>query len=321
MSYTVTVAPLLPAHGLLNLDQPIGNQTEALRWDERIHVQLEVEDDETLWFVLQRAKPSFDLASSSIYGGAVPADPLPYGISFFKADDDPPKPRGSYFPQDLITVDQQGRAHWNRGLKDIPYGDLRRAAEAGLLDGDPLRPYFVLNYPQGGGFILGAWHVLKVVWEVLEGLIATYEVGKLTVEQSSHIRNALEGRSVANEFAEQWSDYGGGPREVRRLIERMPWTPADFRIAVGLETDDQAIVILELFGCVRNEDGAYWIKEDEETEILRIAEWAATDYRFRDFQDGDPEAAAALAEYINEHVEQERAIRDRLRADREQEDA
>jgi hypothetical protein len=49
--------------------------------------------------------------------------------------------------QDLITVDPSGVARWNRSAGEIPYADLVRAAELGLLRGDPFRPYLLLLHP------------------------------------------------------------------------------------------------------------------------------------------------------------------------------
>jgi hypothetical protein len=61
MRHLVTVALWEREQGILQFDPPISEQTRQLRWDERMKVTLEVDDDDSLAAVMNRAKREFDL--------------------------------------------------------------------------------------------------------------------------------------------------------------------------------------------------------------------------------------------------------------------
>jgi hypothetical protein len=267
---------------MLQFDPPMSEQTKELRWDERMKAVLDVDDEESLASVMQRAKREFDLKprvlrSRGVFEEMAPEGVagLPYFFRFYEADNDPPlAQRGSsLFAFNLETIDQQGRAHWNRKSDEIPFGDLVRAGDAGLLNGDPLRPYLVLSLPQGGGGVLtDAWNVLQTVWTIMGGLTGTIAFAKLTATQTSRLKEMLQRGSVVHKKAEDWTSRGGGPYEIRKTIERHPWAPDDMRALLDVDTDDEAVAVLELFGAARNDDGTYSLADTAEASLLRVVE-------------------------------------------------
>jgi hypothetical protein len=299
MPYTVTVALFNREQGILKFDPPISEQTRELCWDQRIKVALEVDDDETLASVMDRAKRTFNLRPRIHVGDGADEEMGPEGIArlphffaFYETDNDPPlQQRGStLFAFNLVTVDRQRRAHWNRQSDQIPYGDLVRGAEVGLLDGNPLRPYFYLGAPGGGDAFREAWTVLQTVWTITGGIMGTVAAIKLTADQSRRLLALLRGTDVVKKQSQEWTTRGGGPSEIRKAVERQAWAPADMRALLDLDSDEDAVAVLELFGSARNADGTYSMTESEEAELLRIIEREAvqlSNVGYRELSDED----------------------------------
>lgn len=310
MRYSVTVALWEREQGILQFDPPISEQARQLRWDERLKVTLEVDEDETLAAVMNRAKREFDLRPRILVKPGVyeEMDPeavaaLPYFFGFYEADNDPPlEQHGStLFAFNLVTVDPQGRAHWNRQSNEIPYGDLVRGGEKGLVDGDPLRPYLYLSVPQGGGGFREAWTVLQTIWTITGGITGTVAAAKLTAEQSRRFLRLLRGSDVVEKKSDEWTERGGGPYEIRRTIERQSWEPADMRKLLDLDTDDEAVAVLELFGGARNDDGTYGLTESAEADLLRVLEQEAiqlSNLGYRDLTDEDKQMVSDRVKII-----------------------
>jgi hypothetical protein len=222
---------------------------------------------------------------------------LPYFFGFYEADHDPPfeQPGSALFAFNLVTVDPQGRAHWNRQSNEIPYGDLVRAGAKGLVDGDPLRPYLYLSVPQGGGGFREAWTILQTIWTITGGITGTVAAAKLTAEQTRRFLALLRGSDVVRKKSDDWTERGGGPDEIRRTIERRPWEPADMRMLLDLDTDEDAVAVLELFGSARNDDGTYALSESAEADLLRVLEREAIQLRNFGYQDlGDEDKQMVL---------------------------
>jgi hypothetical protein len=279
MSFSVTVAVFAPNVGHLRFDPPIGEQQQEMRYPDRIKVELAVLESESLGSALRRAAEGLDLKPRLYHspGNEVPVNPsefTPRFVAFRRPEDDHglSTQLGQMFPRSLITVDADGHAQWNRDLDEMPYSDLVRSGELGLLSGDPLRPYLVLETPQGGGGFLLGWEVLRTVWTVLGGLLATREFARLTQAQAEALRQRLAGARVVEARAEEWSRRRGGPREVRKTISSRPWPLKDLRMVMGLDSPEEAEELLQLFGSVPNENGEYELGSDVETGLLQMAE-------------------------------------------------
>ena len=150
---TVTVA--LVGGGFPQLKPPYENQGADVLYRERAKVSLDVQPDEALAAVFERALSNFELEYTDEWLDMPEPASQVYFVAFYKEEDErvAMSDRRTY-AHHLITVDEAGLAHWNVGLQHARCGDLVRAAEHGLVDGDPLRPYLILQPPAGNGILL-----------------------------------------------------------------------------------------------------------------------------------------------------------------------
>jgi hypothetical protein len=272
MEYEVTVAVF--GDWLPGWEPPVGDQGFEVPYADRMKVELVVSEDESLESVLRRAVDAVQPRAVSGSQGFTD-DPMStvYWTWFYEpADEQDLKHKHYEMAPSLILVDRDGRVRWHVPREQIPYGDLVRSADHGLLRGDPLRPYLVLLIPQGSGDWQLAWDAVRLVWEVLGGLLATRETFKLSARSIRSLQNRLRGAEVAAIYEQDWTSRGGGPHDIARVIERGPWEASDLAALMGVAADEDAKAILELFGCTPDADGRYALGEDLESRILRLAE-------------------------------------------------
>ena len=284
MSLEITVAVV--AHELPRFARPIGINGFERRYADRTKVSLKVRDEETLASVYQRAvdqlqpqvvpSPGFPL---DYYSGN-PMDVVRWAMFYEKGDDDGLGDLVGRWEvvEELITVDGGGVAQWGRAADEIPYEDLVRAAERGLLSGDPLRPYIVFLLPQyDGGALQLAWDAFLETWKILDGLLTAYGIIKLIPEaRPARLRRRIAGLRVMAENFTAWSERRGGPLEVTKTLRRRSWSVDELRIALDLPSNEEAAEMLGMFGFSPDADGVYAMGEDIESTILQqIAEAAS----------------------------------------------
>lgn len=213
MAYLVTVAVM--AGWLPEWEPPLADQSFDRPYSERLKVELEVDESETLRSVYERAVAALNPRPRPIAGGQLP-DPIDtvYWVWFYEPSDENDL-NNKYYEQarTLVTVDDAGHAQWHRDQDEIPFGDLVRAATYGLVRGDPLKPYLVLQLPQGGGGYQVAWEVLLRTWEVLEGIRVTGEAARLV----ARLRERLAGRKIVEENQQRFAARGADAFDVMAL--------------------------------------------------------------------------------------------------------
>lgn len=193
-----------------------------------------------------------------------------YWVWFYEPSDEENLERKHYEQaRDLITIDRDRRARWHRDQDEILYGDVVRTAEYGLLRGDPLRPYLVLQLPQGGGGYQVGFEVLLRAWEVLEGVLATREAAGLV----RGLHDRLAGRKVVESKREELEQRRADAFDVMDLARAGPWRVEDLRTVMGLETDADAVKVLRIAGCNEDQEGRFeFSTDDEEAVFLQMAE-------------------------------------------------
>lgn len=169
----------------------------------------------------------------------------------------------------LITVDASGLIRWQRSAADIPYADVVRAGDRGLLHGDPLRPYLVLLLPQGPDVLHIAWDGIVLTWTVIGHLLTARELLKIGLKRRQRLEQGVRAAEVLQRYGSQWSERGGGPHELQATLERRPWTPDDLRMLLGLATIDEAVDLLAGYGLSPNAAGTYELAHDDESRLLR----------------------------------------------------
>jgi hypothetical protein len=129
----------------------------------------------------------------------------------------------------------------------------------------------VLLWPQGEGAFHVGWEAILVAWAVLEGLQATGRAARL----ANSLRKRLSGAKVIDEYREALEQRGGGPLEVRKMIDQTAWRVEGLRSVMGLNTDAEARRVLLLYGCNRGEDDKY--RFDDEYDECKFLRWAEED--------------------------------------------
>jgi hypothetical protein len=248
------------------------DQGPDLRWDEREKVELNVDESDTLASVIDQAAAEL--------GIGVPNRPLtwPYtqnlvsasisnGVAFYKPADDEPAGYQGPFLTLFPTMSESGEIGW-RTLDRTTMGDLVRASDAGLLPGDPLKPYLNPMISQGGGpadfgdpamlfeAIKHFLHALEMVGEVYGGVAAVRAVLRRLGPAESVDEQALITRNA-------------GAEELNELLRHY----RDLTLPVlarALAADEEAAKgIAELLGYDVQADGAIVYSREPDAEFVR----------------------------------------------------
>jgi hypothetical protein len=190
------------------------------------HVEIAADEGDTLGSVLYKAARLFGIdADTRMFPGATLESGL-YWVSFFKPQHlDPDSEDHPVVQHEVIGVDEDEIAHW-ASFRDMTCGDLIRAGEAGLIDGDVRRPYLIPWVPQGGG-ALPEWHVILNVLTALRDianspgpLLNTYAIYEIVHKLA---RRAWPAKKAIEHRHQQWADRGAGLREAFALVSAKPW--------------------------------------------------------------------------------------------------
>jgi hypothetical protein len=270
VGYEISVAVV--ASWLPRFELPVGDNDLDKPYAERLKVDLTVKHDETLRHIYQRAVDELQPRAIKDSDGYVedPLDAVSWTWFYESADADGIGDGKRYeVAEDLITVDEGGLARWRRSAAEIPYQDLTRAGDRGVLRGDPLRPYLVLLLPQGPHLVEIAWREVVLLWQLIGHLLTARELLKLTRARRERLGRAVEAAAVVERHGLSWSQRGGGPAELLATLERRPWAPDDLRMLLGLASTHEAVELLEVYGFVPNQSGEYEMSDDEESRLLR----------------------------------------------------
>jgi len=247
-----------------------------LPYQERPNANLEVAPDETLKSALERAIEDLGVTVAQPPGVEFsPVDNLAF-VAFYDLADENGFGDNRRFEHlgDLTTVDETGRALWNRSFEAVPYEVLVRTAEAGLLDGDPLRPYLILNSPEGNGVLL-TWEGLVTAYLVLRGVLAMASDLEGALQFKTRLQERLRRAERVAEAVEQhrdgWASRGARPDNFKEMIDRGdPWSSQDLAERLGTPVVT-AEAILEGFGFGREPSGLWRLRGDEDALFINDA--------------------------------------------------
>jgi hypothetical protein len=262
----------------------------ALPYAQRTRVQLEVDENDSLASVMERAGEMMGVRGPEWSGGRL--DLRSNRIAFYKPEDDEgitPRAMPRLLSNELILVDERGQAMF--GVHDhraVRLADLIRANKAGTLEGDPLRPYLYLDYgwgdapPPDWATVLEG---LKVAREVLEaiGLAQTAVwAGKWLKERLGRATEALDAHP-------EWRQRGYRPYQFQALVSMREWSTEDVASLLGC-TEGQAEGVLWALGFSYNEETERWeqggdeagqMLADIQTAIAWLKEYPGWEARFR----------------------------------------
>lgn len=256
MAYEMMFA-LVGSRAVLDTDFP-DEEAFSTPYADRDKVTLSVNGGDKLGDVYERASREFGVIS---HGWPY----TPTYVSFY-SEEHTTVPRGSW----TVAVPRaDGTAEW-REYQEVTVDDLLRSAEAGALNGDPLRPYFIVT-PQVGNGALPPWDVVVQMYEVLKqvmdllgapgALYASYELLRRLRRRSSESASTMAAHSP------RWQRDGADPYTLDEWLDDSPWHAKDLAVLLGC-TEGEAEALLWAFGFGQSPSGLWRRREDEEAKLL-----------------------------------------------------
>jgi hypothetical protein len=264
-------------------DLPDGGAAHGAHWDQLPKTTVSADPSETLREVLRRAAADLEISVApevkkihaklrAERGEAPREDKVVDHIAFAefrRPDDDEPADERGTLPRlarlkgcgAVVVRDERGHAVWRRPPFEATMAELIDAAEAGLLDGDPLAPYLVLVIPQGGFGTLGEWHEfaaqLRLLWE-LSGALAQVAGAWGFIELLRKVarRRSGEAAHTVEQNAVAWSERGARPSDLVELLEQRPRSGESIAALLGCSLGEAEAVLWGL-GC--SQDGDLWV--------------------------------------------------------------
>jgi hypothetical protein len=247
----------------------------ARSYAEREKIELDVEDSELLIDVLGRA--AAELGIDGPQWSRDPRDGIAF-VSFYVPEDEDRYERSPYRhfgTSSLTLVDDHGRARWNVYFKEgVTYGEVLRAGEAGVLGGDPRRPYLILSPGIGNGMLV-SWQDLVIAFFVIREVMGTFsDAGGALAFGKQILQTARDRIGKAKEPVENhvvdWTKRGGLPYGFAELLGRGPWHSADLAERLNC-SKQEAEAILWAFGYTVGSMGLWRRGGDEAAELLTQA--------------------------------------------------
>jgi hypothetical protein len=285
---------------------PIDASFYAQPYSQRRRVTLEVEEKESLASVLERAAATMNLRppNDPWLGGHF--DAAHRKIAFYKqADENGPirRSKGRLLLGELTVVDRDGHAIFGvHDLRTVRVSDLLRSAEAGTIEGDPLRPYLILDDGWGDAppadwatvhaGLEVAWEVLKAAAVITGAATGAMKAREWLLERLGRSREALQANT-------EWAQRGYRPDQFESLLLTRTWQTAELAGLLGC-TEEQAEGVLWTLGYAFNEEDGTW--ESDEAEGGEIMRAIVTGIGYAAHTGGDWEARfqAWMSRFIEE---------------------
>jgi hypothetical protein len=154
-------------------------------------------------------------------------------------------------------------------LRTVRFDDLLRGAEAGTIEGDPLRPYLVLDEGWGDAPPVDwatvqtgleiAWEVAKAVAVATGATTGVVKARKWLLERLGRGRESLRANP-------EWAQRGYRPDQFESLLANREWKTEDLARLLGC-TDDQAEGALWILGYVFDQSEGKWKFAGDEADI------------------------------------------------------
>jgi len=227
-------------------------------WQARPRVVLDVEDDETVAQILDRVAAELDVYENTDWS-------LGFGTGRFVAlrDDASPIELESRLLDFVTLVDADGHARWAvYDFSAVTYAELRVAAAAGAMNGDPTQLYFHVRLIPAGGWAPWEWPgiivALNSAWVAIQVLANANDVHDLY----GKILLRLAGRDVVTRKTEEWVERNGIPEFIERMLSGDPWKARDLAGLLGVTTAEAESVLM-LYGYEKDADGDRWNKSTD----------------------------------------------------------
>jgi hypothetical protein len=233
-------------------------------WGERRRVTLDVKAETLLGDLIDLAAGQLGVHLDPTATDARSVSRELQGVAF----DQP----GAPYPRivsELTLVNADGQASWGHWWAEVPYGELVRAADAGLVAGDISRLYLRPTPPAGAFGGIDEWRQflnhLELLGKVIEELATVYASAAALTAAAQRVRRGIE--AVRRNW-QRWHQRGGTPDRVDLMLTQHDWSTPE--IAELLGTDPRtAEAVLELFGLAPDRATGRWrLRGDELAALL-----------------------------------------------------
>jgi hypothetical protein len=213
-------------------------------YDARLKAEIETDDATTLGEIIDAAAMRFGISSPQ---GRV-SERLTGVVFFVPSDAERFQRRDEPWPKTIRTVTPQGTPSWVVRWCDVRFGELLAASDAGMVEGDPYRPYLWPVIPQGnaGQTFLDALWSLWLNWEHLLAAYGTYELARPILDRIKRARAATRARGWSSQKALE------RPQDLMPLLDASPRSD-EIEGALGIPIT-QAAPWLEGLGYVCGDD-------------------------------------------------------------------
>ena len=210
-------------------------------WDvpyaERAKVEIDVPEDTPLGHALQAAAVEL----------GVPGPPWepnkayrPAFVAFYREDRDRDFGR---LRSEVSLLDEDGRVRWTHSWRDELISEYLCAGNAEVLDGDPRRPYLVLQ-PEIGNGVLADFptfvELWKLWWEIankvaiVAGIYAAWDL----LKRKPRPRKPTDSPEIVEGHYAEWKRNGGRPDNLLDFLGQRPWHEEDLAHALGCTSDE-----------------------------------------------------------------------------------
>jgi hypothetical protein len=211
---------------------------------------LDVGEYESLAELMDRA--AVDLGVEG-FGGLSPS--RAFSTVAFRDDAVPLSPVRTYAAPMLPLIDDAGHLHFVNRFSAASYMDVIRAADAGLINGDP-RGLFLIRQAFAGG----PWYAQD--WQTLLDLLLISE------RMLEHLGGAADGiqaalgviqraREAMRRRMPRWTQRQVTTDRLQSMVKRKHWSTGELASLLGC-TDDEAGAVLEYLGYAPS-PGAEWL--------------------------------------------------------------
>lgn len=270
--HEVCVAAWGPAFGAPEapffLGEQFLDQGEDVPYDGRSKVVLHTESDTPVSDIIDEAARRFGVESPN----ERKVSDLVHWVAFFRAGDEGGMPYDyDRWHAAIRTVDSSRQPSWALRWSVITIGELIATHDAGLLDGDPLRPYFWPVIPQGD--LLDLFQALWQLWSHWEDAVvphidaAAVTLGPIAVA-AEFARRVRAAKRAASEHHESLSRALERPQEFLSYLDSAPRTTAEIAKRTGLPEPATAKVLAGI-GYVFGADGRWRSGADAPAALLR----------------------------------------------------
>lgn len=271
----------------------------------RRKVQLEVEPSETVASVLEQAAARLGLTSAASAETPAAFSATHRKIAFYVPEDEDgfaDRPRARLQLYELTLVDDHGRAIFGvHNLRTVPYESLLKAAEAGTLDGDPRRPYLILDEGYGDA-PPPDWAVvqqgIEVAWEVVKTIAIVSGATAGIAAARKQLRHRLGKARDALAANRGWAQRGYRPDQSAALVANRDWSAEALASLLGCRADEAEAVLWTL-GHAFNESTGRWERRGDEAaemmaNIVEAIGWASHAY----YEGWEPAIRRWIIEYM-----------------------